>query len=72
MPEGDPLVGAVLLGRYQVLQRIGVGGMSRVYRGRHTTIGKDVAIKVLSPRLAEWSVYVEGFLQEARAASAAQ
>lgn len=65
----DPLVGTVLMERYEVVKRIGLGGMSLVYLGRHVTIDKAVAIKVLAPQLAVWSEYVKRFLQEARAAS---
>ncbi len=36
-----------ILGRYQVLQRIGAGGMGEVYRGRDLTLQRDVALKVL-------------------------
>src|SRR3569833_3236194 len=37
----------VLLGIYQVQERIGVGGMGEVYRARDTRLNRDVAVKVL-------------------------
>lgn len=61
--------GEVLLGRYRIGARIGRGGMATVYSAEHVTIGKKVAVKVLDPHLAESSLYVDRFLQEARAAS---
>ena len=39
-------------GPYEVLSRIGAGGMGEVYRARDTTLHRDVAIKVLLPTLA--------------------
>ncbi|HZM94240.1 MAG TPA: serine/threonine-protein kinase [Vicinamibacterales bacterium] len=39
-------------GPYEVLSRIGAGGMGEVYRARDTTLHRDVAIKVLLPALA--------------------
>jgi tetratricopeptide (TPR) repeat protein len=39
----------VRLGRYEVLERIGAGGMGMVYAGRDTQLGRKVAIKLLRP-----------------------
>jgi serine/threonine protein kinase len=44
-PAGTPL------GSYEVIAQIGAGGMGEVYRARDTTLGRDVAIKIL-PRLS--------------------
>ncbi|HNH48618.1 MAG TPA: serine/threonine-protein kinase, partial [Myxococcota bacterium] len=60
------LIGTVL-DKYEVLQKLGEGATATVYRGRHTTIGKDVAIKVLHPHLTASSRYRERFNREARA-----
>lgn len=40
------------LGPYEILQRIGAGGMGEVHRGRHLELRRDVAIKVLPAELA--------------------
>ncbi len=66
----DPLVGTILAGRYEVIRRIGEGGMGAVYEARHTVIGKRVAVKVLLERLVEKRELVARLLKEARLASA--
>src|SRR5262245_21001772 len=66
----DPLVGAVLADRYQIIRRIGEGGMGAVYEARHTLIGKRVAVKVLLEKFLAKSDFVARLLQEARLASA--
>jgi serine/threonine-protein kinase len=60
------LIGSVL-DKYEVLQKIGEGGMATVYRGRHTTLGRDVAIKVLHPHLSRSERNRRRFAREARA-----
>ena len=40
----DALVGTTLAERYEIIRRIGEGGMGAVYEARHTIIGKRVAI----------------------------
>jgi predicted Ser/Thr protein kinase len=65
----DPLVGAVLAGRYVVKGRIGEGGMGLVYEGLHRDIDKQVAIKVLRDDLSRRPEVVARFRQEAKSAS---
>lgn len=40
------------LDKYEVLQKVGEGGMATVYRGRHSTLDRTVAIKILHPHLS--------------------
>jgi eukaryotic-like serine/threonine-protein kinase len=65
----DSLLGIVLAGRYEVLRRIGEGGMGAVYEAKHTLIGKRVAVKVLLEKFHAQSDFVARLLQEARLAS---
>jgi serine/threonine-protein kinase len=65
----DPLVGATLAERYEIIRRIGEGGMGAVYEARHSIIGKRVAIKVLLEKFLENEEFIARLLQEARLAS---
>lgn len=58
------------LGSYQLVQRLGEGGMAQVYLARDVRLGREVAVKVLDRRLADRSGFRERFLREARVAAA--
>ncbi len=57
------------LGDYQILRKLGRGGMADVYAARHLSLGRDVAIKVLRSDFARDDSYVARFRREARAAA---
>jgi len=57
------------LGAFEILDVIGTGGMGRVYRGRDTRLDRFVAIKVLSPEIADDPRSRERFEREARVVS---
>jgi serine/threonine-protein kinase len=58
------------LGKYKLLDHLGVGGMSSVYLGEHVLMQRRVAIKVLPKNRVEDSSYLGRFYREARAAAA--
>lgn len=62
--------GTVIADRYQIERRIGRGGMGIVYLGQHLTVGRKVAIKVLTHEWSSNPVVARRFREEARAASA--
>jgi len=64
----DPLLGSVLLEQFRIDEQIGTGGMGTVYRAHQTTVGRDVAIKVLKAELARDEQAVFRFEREARLA----
>jgi predicted Ser/Thr protein kinase len=69
-PQNDPLIGRKLDGRYEVVGRLGEGGVGVVYRGRQTQLGRFVAIKVLQQDAAASPEWRRRFEREARALSA--
>lgn len=61
--------GALLNNRYQLLERLGAGGMAEVFRGRDLMLERYVAIKVLRADYSGNTAFQERFRQEARAAA---
>lgn len=57
----------VVDGRYEVLRKVGRGAMGVVYQARDIGLGRDVALKMISPMYAREPSMVERFQREARA-----
>ncbi len=55
------------IGRYKVLRMLGAGGMGKVFLCEHSGMRRQVAIKVLPPKMARDPSTVEGFYREAQA-----
>ncbi|GIF12199.1 serine/threonine-protein kinase [Actinoplanes teichomyceticus] len=58
-----------IAGRYRLVEKLGTGGMSVVWRGYDETLGREVAVKVLAPALAEDRTFRDRLRQEALAAA---
>ncbi|MDC0723287.1 serine/threonine-protein kinase [Nannocystis bainbridge] len=65
----DELVGKVLQGRYEVVRRLGAGGMGVVFLARHVHLDKLFALKIISARYLDEPEIGRRFLLEAQAAS---
>lgn len=57
------------LGDYQILRRLGRGGMAEVYLARQLSLKRNVALKILKPELATDTSYIERFQREAQSAA---
>jgi serine/threonine-protein kinase len=70
MTAQDPNIGRDLLdGQFQILQKIGSGGMGSVYKAAQAAMNRMVAVKILHPKLANRKDLVSRFRREARAMS---
>jgi tRNA A-37 threonylcarbamoyl transferase component Bud32 len=61
------MLGSVVLGQYELVDVLGQGGMSVVFKGRHKLTAQEVALKILPPELAAHSQVKGRFLEEAKA-----
>ena len=59
----------VLAGRYEILEKIGDGGMAVVYKARDRQLNRFVAIKILKKEFIADKTFVENFIKEAKAAA---
>ncbi len=57
------------VGGYEILSKLGQGGMGAVFKARQVSMDRVVALKILPPRLAKNPEYVERFFREARSAA---
>ncbi len=63
----DKLEGQILDGKYKIVEYLGAGGMSTVYKARHIVLDKILALKLLQPHLLGNARFVQRFQREAQA-----
>lgn len=61
------MIGKTLGGRYEIVEKIGGGGMAVVYRGRDKLLNRDVTIKVLREQFVNEEDFIKRFQREAQA-----
>ena len=59
----------LLSGRYELLEKIGDGGMAVVYKGKDRLLNRYIAIKILRPEFTKDATFVENFKRESQAAA---
>lgn len=70
MSSADPFIGRDILdGQFQILQKIGKGGMGSVYKALQPAMNRMVAVKILHPKLLSRKDLASRFRREARAMS---
>jgi serine/threonine-protein kinase len=67
--SGDSLVGEVIADRYRILSKLGEGGMGHVYLAEHVRMGRQCAVKMISPEMAKTESAIARFNREAANAS---
>ncbi len=66
------MVGRTLNDRYEITERVGLGGMAEVYRANDKVLGRMVAVKVMLPQYAADPTFTKRFRQEAASAAKLQ
>ncbi len=70
MAQADPFIGRdILNGQFQILQKIGSGGMGAVYKALQPEMNRMVGVKILHPKLTNRKDLASRFRREARAMS---
>lgn len=64
-----PLKPGDILGQYKILRELGHGAMAYVYLAEETSVGRQVAMKVLSPQYLQDQAFITRFIHEAHAAA---
>jgi serine/threonine protein kinase len=59
-------------GKYNILEELGAGGFATVYKAMHTTLDREVALKILHPPLLTDQRFVQNFRLEAKTLAALQ
>ncbi len=62
-------VGTIVGDRYEILERVGVGGMAEVFKGKDHKLNRFVAVKVLKEEFRENRGFIKKFKEEAQAAA---
>ena len=65
-PAQTAMLGEVIADRYELVELVGTGGMSSVYKAHDRLLERNVALKILHPHYGDDEEYVERFRREAR------
>lgn len=63
------LIGRILAGRYEIIEKVGEGGMAYVFKARDNLLNRYVAVKILKDEFSKDEVFVKRFRTEAQSAA---
>ena len=63
------MIGIVLGGRYEIIEKIGAGGMAYVYKAKCRLLNRNVAVKILRDEFVNDEEFVKKFRRESQAAA---
>lgn len=63
------MIGHLLGGRYEIIERIGGGGMALVYKAQDILLNRNVAVKVLRQQFVHDEEFIRRFRREAQSAA---
>jgi len=63
------MIGTVLGGRYEIIEKIGAGGMAHVYKAKCRLLNRNVAVKILRDEFVNDEEFVKKFRRESQAAA---
>jgi len=69
MEQNDKMIGKTIAGRYEILQKLGEGGMGVVYKAMQTSVERIVALKILHPHMTVNEEALKRFQREAKTTS---
>jgi len=64
------IIGKVLASRYEIIGKVGEGGMATVYKAKDSLLNRYVAVKILKDEYAKDKMFVDRFKKEAQSAAA--
>lgn len=67
-PTEDLIRGTLFADRYEIIEKLGKGGMGRVYRVEDTKIKQEIALKLINPEIATDKMTIERFKNELKTA----
>jgi serine/threonine-protein kinase len=67
--DSEDLVGTVVAGRFEIIAKLGQGGMGTVYRARQRSMSREIALKVIDRRFQDNVVAVKRFFREVQLAA---
>lgn len=69
-PDSSAVLASALAGRgYEIRQKLGAGGFGMVYLAQQLSVGRQVAIKVILPEIAQDPLFEQRFEAEANLAA---